>query len=690
MMATPMVNPTPYIQAVAPWLPANYPLKLQSLCQSSEDVLILEVVLRFLCGGECPPDAAPRVRQEWSEKQRAVMLSIQALRGSAAPRADPKRKWEHEPNGVDDASPKRSRLPNGHHHAPLPHPHQLPHPSHAPSASPPPPGTAIPPALRREASPRHLKVSPESPTPHSAPAIAQDGHPLFTIHNVSVTSPVRKKVDITVGQSSIQMLNPTTSAIEATLPVAIFVRAFILPTRGKSKPHWTVVLAASDEPGKPQIVFGVEAMSPLGYKTTEYSYGPPLKSQTHHPRNTPTIPSLRAFLRYVPAAAPVLEPTTAVFRSAVQPSALNATSTQPSPDRPEGVPGIEAYRGSKQGTLWFFREGILWGESKPCEFWAVEDLAGGGEAVRLLSATGRTCSIFLKRAPKAGRGGEDDVEMDQEGTETEFSMIDGREQEPVSAWVRAHRHLFGQGQAKANGRDKHPNGTSSPRQNGDAHSMPNGKHEKGYWGKVTLNNLPDGSDDEDDESYKQSGSEDGSATSSSSSSSGNSNGTRGTASQRSASAEHSNAGSAKEEEDDDDDEMMDPARHPLMHPGAMPKRITREAVEMAVGMVNGTAAAERDPARARGVPPPPPYGLMHANGRAASPGGAQHHSNGVSGSFPARTNGVHHGGASALVSTDPGGAAKVTHNKARRIAQTNGRHSREVESEDDEVDELDD
>jgi hypothetical protein len=177
------------------------------------------------------------------------------------------------------------------------------------------------------------------------------------------------------------------------------------------------------------------------------------------------------------------------------------------------VPGIEAYRGSRQGILWFFREGMLWGEGKSCEVWAVEDLAGGGEAVRLLSATGRTCSIFLKGVAKAGRGGEDDMEKDEEGTGTEFLMIDGREQEPVVAWVRAHRHLFGQGQSRSNGRNKHPNRVSSPRQIGNTRNMPNKKYENRHWGKITLN-MQDGSDDEDDESYEQSRSEDSSATSS--------------------------------------------------------------------------------------------------------------------------------------------------------------------------------
>ncbi|EIN05786.1 hypothetical protein PUNSTDRAFT_137277 [Punctularia strigosozonata HHB-11173 SS5] len=786
-MAAPMpiVNPTPYIQAVAPWLPANYPLKLQSLCQSSEDVLILEVVLRFLCGGDCPPDAAPRVRQEWAEKQRAVMLSIQALRGPPPP-PDVLHKRKYSPDEPDGVHGKRSRTHsangnghgNGHHHLPPPHPHPHPHPRspalghphphqpmhghphHAPPAhphAPPPPGGGgggVPP----DAPPNHLKVSPDSPTPRSAPPINEDAHPLYTVHALSATSPVRKKVDVTIGRELVQMLHPVTAAIEATLPAHIFTRAFVLPTRGKARAHWTVVLLASDAPGKPQVIFGIDAAAPAGYRTTEYEHphnpepggggagagtghatAKVAKSMTHHPRGTPTIPSLRAFLAHLPNAK-LLEPSTAVFKSAVlttpAPTPVSPLTSGAAPDRADlgGVPGIEAYRGSKPGTLWFFREGVLWGESKPCEFWAVEDLAGGGEAVRLLSATGKTCSIYVKRAPKkkkegdrpksvngeangragsengSGSGSEEE-EGEEEGEETEFSMVDGREQEPVTAWVRAHRHLFGKGADAAHkkageGAEKDANGEEKGKGNVKPNGHPagaNGKQQKGYWGKVTVNNMPDDDSDEDDESYRQSsGSDDGgSARSSSSSSSNRSAGSASgsaSGSNRSPSAEHVN-----------DSEELSPDRHPLStQPGATQRRISKAAVEAVVDMLagpNGTGnplaqTRAEDSARARGVPPPPPYGMMNQNGRSVSPVARNHNgnnsnSNNDHGQTLHQSNKHNHGKANGTPRAHERDHDDDIIMKDKRADGTGAgrKHALEnvdmVESEDDEVDEFD-
>jgi hypothetical protein len=81
------------------------------------------------------------------------------------------------------------------------------------------------------------------------------GDPLFTLHAISSTSPVRKKVDFTIHKNAITFTHSTSCAVEATIPLDSLNRAFILPTRSKSKPHGTVVLLSSDVPAekpKPQ------------------------------------------------------------------------------------------------------------------------------------------------------------------------------------------------------------------------------------------------------------------------------------------------------------------------------------------------------------------------------------------------------------------------------------------------------
>ncbi|KAF9235005.1 hypothetical protein BU15DRAFT_89746 [Melanogaster broomeanus] len=227
---------------------------------------------------------------------------------------------------------------------------------------------------------------------HKTADVDVNDSPLFTLPSISTTSPIRKKVDITIHERSIRFINTGTRAVESSIPLSSISRAFLLPTRGKAKEHWTVVLLPTDVPDKgkapaassQQVIFGLDALT--------------------------------------------LKPLRTVFRSAC------ATAKSGN-----GAAGVNAYLSAKAGTLWFFDTGILWGESKPCEFWAVPDLTAT-DGVRLISATGRTCS------PKdANKDGDDEAGEDEgeEIVETEFTMVDGREQDPINAWTRQRKRLFG-------------------------------------------------------------------------------------------------------------------------------------------------------------------------------------------------------------------------------------------------------
>jgi hypothetical protein len=201
------------------------------------------------------------------------------------------------------------------------------------------------------------------------------------------------------------------------------------------------------------------------------------------------------------------------------------------------------------------KEGILWGESKPCEFWAVEDLIGKTEGLRMLSATGRTCSVILTRK-------DPEAEDDDLGIETEFAMVDGKEQEGINQWVKHHRHLFGQKLVQHG--------------NGFLDGQPGGS---GNVPTIRAAQLGDESD-ASDESFDMDSDEDdgGSATSSDSS-----DGEGGDASDAGSGAESVEG----EETDDGEGEAEDlrPENHPLMRPGAMP-RMSRAAVDAVIGMVN--------------------------------------------------------------------------------------------------------
>jgi hypothetical protein len=389
----------------------------------------------------------------------------------------------------------------------------------------------------------------EDPTPKRQKTVQDDADdpPRFTLPSISTTSPVRKKVNVTVHARSIQFVHPSTRALEFSVPLAGITRAFLLPTRGKSRSHWTVVLLPTDVPDKSkasptpvqQIIFGLDALTTAPFETTSYSSG--TSTPTTVAKGEESANSVREFLSHIPA--PLLEPSATVFRSACA-----------TPKSGQGAAGIDAYLSAKSGTLWFFDTGILWGESKPCEFWAVSDLLPK-DGVRLISATGRTCSVILSRK----RAGADDDEV----VETAFSMVDGREQDPIDAWARHRKHLFGKSPAAAVSSTHTASGGKDAR---PTHVV-NGTARGAAW---------DDSDSDDDD-FEVASSED-LEHSSAGESEGEGEGGAGSGD------EVGSQGSESGEEPSEEEEL-DEARHPLLRPGAMP-RVSKAAIDAVVDMVH--------------------------------------------------------------------------------------------------------
>ena len=396
----------------------------------------------------------------------------------------------------------------------------------------------------------------DDPSPKRQKTDDPDDPPLFTLPSISTTSPVRKKVDVTVHARSIRFVNPTTRALEATIPLASITRAFLLPTRGKPKGHWTVLLLPTDVPDKAksaaqQVIFGLDARSAAAFETTSYSSGTSTPTSTTTvtvAKGEETADSVRKFLSYIPV--PLLEPSPTVFRSACA-----------TPKSGQGAAGIDAYLAAKAGTLWFFDTGILWGESKPCEFWAVSDLVPK-DAVRLISATGRTCSVILsrKRVPEG--------EEEEDVVETAFSMVDGREQDPIDAWARHRKHLFGKCSA----------GLAAPPVSGGSKTE---KVRPAPGANVSVKGPEWDDSDSDDDDFEVA-SED--LEHSSTDADEDSEGEGGAASVD----EDGNVSEDGEEsgEEFSEDEELDPARHPLLRPGAMP-RMSKAAIDTVVDMVHG-------------------------------------------------------------------------------------------------------
>ncbi|KAF4611597.1 hypothetical protein D9613_003653 [Agrocybe pediades] len=518
-----MASESLFLRSVIPTIPPGIAKQIRSLCTSPANENTLENLVRFLVGAEHAPDAPKDIREKWSEKQLATKNIISAL---MPPTPDKKRGREEEELPANDQQSKKPRL----------------------------------------------EATTKSQNAEDAPLV-DVGSPIFTLHSVSTASPIRKKVDITIHQNSIVLTNPTSRATETTIPLSCLHRAFLLPTRGKSKPHWTVVILSSDIPDNPkvkstapsenhQIIFGLDATTAAATTITKHDLTTGQASPVSIPKGSSVLEHIETFLQHLKEQGHVqiIRSDAGVFKSSCPGIGANASGTS-------GIPGVEAYRAAKPGNLWFSNEGILWGESKPCEFWAVEDLYGKKDGVRIVGG-GRTCTVVLTRK-LSSEGDEEEVE------ETEFGMVDAKERENINEWVKHHRHLFGKTE-------------EGEKELEDPQPKPQ------HSGPVTIHNLLDGSDDEEDDDFSVSVSDlDGSERSSEGE--GDSSDEEVDEGGEESDAEGEDGPLQEEENDQESDiEELDPAHHPLLRPGAVPK-MSKAAMEMAVGIVEGAFGGGEEP-----------------------------------------------------------------------------------------------
>lgn len=318
----------------------------------------------------------------------------------------------------------------------------------------------------------------------------------------------------------------------------------------------------------------------------------------HHPRGASICPAFDTFQGFAPND--VLKPSTSDH--------TNSSSRT----------GVDGYRAAKPGTLWFFRQGILW-DAKPIEFWATEDLvpADGGESgqtlggVRMLSATGRSCSVILRRrVPKAKKDEEDEDDGGEDAIETDFAMIEGKEQDGISEWCRRYSKNFGRSSLTAASSASAPTPSSSAKGKGKARATDDDMEVDGEGGAtkiLDLSNNPMAEDegDVDDDNYTESDSElsDGSDSEDkgggedSADDSGGDSDAEGEVDSE-VDGEGSRPEPESEDVEDDREETLDPKHHPLLRPGAMPKNISKAALNAVVGMIEEdfgmTAAAGGD------------------------------------------------------------------------------------------------
>ena len=223
--------------------------------------------------------------------------------------------------------------------------------------------------------------------------------------------------------------------------------------------------------------------------------------------------------------------------------------------------------------------------------------------------------LFRSRVPKAKKDDGDEDDGGEDAVETDFGMIEGKEQDGISEWCRKYSKNFGVSSLTAASTAKTP--ASAPAPSASAKGKGKGKAratdedmevdgEDEAANNLDLSNNPMAEDegDVDDDNYTDSDSElsdgsdsedkdvsDDSAAEDSGDSDSDAEGEEvGDESRREPESEDV-------EDDDHDEEPLDPKHHPLLRPGAMPKKISKAALNAVVGMMEenfGMSAAATD------------------------------------------------------------------------------------------------
>jgi len=212
----------------------------------------------------------------------------------------------------------------------------------------------------------------------------------------------------------------------------------------------------------------------------------------------------------------------------------------------------------------------------------------------------------------AKEGGNEDDGGDV--VETELVVIEVKEQEGISDWCRKHSKNFGRPSSTAASlATQTPASTAMPSSSakgkGKARATDEDMEVDGEGGtssRIDLSNNPMAEEegDLDDDNYHGSDSESLSDGSDAEDSDGSADSPEGEDSDVDEEGEREGDGSRLESESDEvedvDEGPLDPKHHPLLRPGAMPKKVSKAVLNAVVGMVEeefgmtGAASDEED------------------------------------------------------------------------------------------------
>ncbi|KAI4128479.1 MAG: hypothetical protein LQ338_002709 [Usnochroma carphineum] len=224
-----------------------------------------------------------------------------------------------------------------------------------------------------------------------------------SISDISFTIPQRKKLKLSLGRTSIRGSNPISNETEFGLAWSKVEHCVCLPVPEKAQPQYNFCFFPREGSDDEQILFTVPGGNVKGAAIhSDVSFDP------HESYKDVVIRIINKRLK-----KKVLEPNEKEFVSKVAQAHRKG----------EKAVHVKAFRGSKDGFLFFLSNGIVWGFKKPLEFFPFHAIT----SISYTSVLQRTfnLNIAIQNA-------------DDEAKEIEFSMIDQADFAGIDAYVKRH------------------------------------------------------------------------------------------------------------------------------------------------------------------------------------------------------------------------------------------------------------
>ncbi|KIV88541.1 hypothetical protein PV10_08216 [Exophiala mesophila] len=256
--------------------------------------------------------------------------------------------------------------------------------------------------------------------------------PILQAKDISFTLPQRKKFHLGISQHgsdfhsptttfSISATNPTTNELEFEIPFSDFAHALRLPVPEKATRQFNFCLLPKPTSSSADPLIWTVPDGPL--KTLNISSGPLSEAATKRAQSDDILGAVIDLL--------MSRSSSEGDKGLTLPNADEFASATPESHRKSDTAyHVKAFRGSKDGFLWFLETGIFFGFKKPLALFALEDI----ESVSYTSVLQRTfnLNIAFRDPAKSADGGDPVIE------EVELSMLDQGDFAGIDAYIKHH------------------------------------------------------------------------------------------------------------------------------------------------------------------------------------------------------------------------------------------------------------